>query len=505
MKYCDDNKRRKMIVVSAQMALLFALVFYAGYCVATEDSSTLKSVCIPVFDGKYKSFHGWWVKFLAYCAAVKLAATMKKAPEAHLPAKEEPQAGETDKNRAARDRNLKSMYAFTPAFQTEGLMNMIHGTRTDDWPAGLAWKVVNALFAKYRPSDEISCVESRLELMKAMMNVKDDPSVFFECLLTIKNKYKDSPGAIADADLIAHTLTCAPVAYRQIIGAELRAQELRGDALSLDGLEHVLHQYWCYGARAEAAKGKEDFNHEVNFVAGGTETRTCWKCQKKGHIMRDCPGEGKKKNNGNNSSKFCMTCKKKGHEAETCWMDLKNAHKVPKWAKNMIEKKMKKNTEVGAPAVDDGDDSDYEVLMVIPMGARTIKKQLFPDDLKLLMAMDIRLCDTCATMDMTRYLEGFFNLHKALESKRAKCANGQDTGAEQVGSLRMTVCDNQGGKLHRIRADDVAYVPKCPYNVLSATKRQKQHQGANSSARSCDRLFFLLAVHFWCTHPLLRP
>jgi hypothetical protein len=31
------------------------------------------------------------------------------------------------------------------------------------------------------------------------------------------------------------------------------------------------------------------------------------------------------------------------------------------------------------------------------------------------------------------------------------------------------------------------------------------HQGANSSARSCDRLFFLLAVHFWCTHPLLRP
>jgi hypothetical protein len=31
------------------------------------------------------------------------------------------------------------------------------------------------------------------------------------------------------------------------------------------------------------------------------------------------------------------------------------------------------------------------------------------------------------------------------------------------------------------------------------------HQGANSSMRSWDRLFFLLAVHFWCTHPSLRP
>jgi hypothetical protein len=121
-------------------------------------------------------------------------------------------------------------------------MNMIHGARTDKWPAGLAWKVVKALFTKFKPDDQISRVEARIKLAKAAMKTKGDPSEFFEHLMYIKNKYKDSPGKLADADLIAHTLSCAPVIYQQIIGAETRLQESAGRALTIKGLEHILHQ-----------------------------------------------------------------------------------------------------------------------------------------------------------------------------------------------------------------------------------------------------------------------
>jgi hypothetical protein len=36
------------------------------------------------------------------------------------------------------------------------------------------------------------------------------------------------------------------------------------------------------------------------------------------------------------------------------------------------------------------------------------------------------------------------------------------------------VCDKQGTKLFKIKINEFAPVPLCPYNVLSASKRQKQ-------------------------------
>jgi hypothetical protein len=76
----------------------------------------------------------------------------------------------------------------------------------------------------------------------------------------------------------------------------------------------------------------------------------------------------------------------------------------------------------------------------------------------------------------------------------------------EKGIVKVDMCDYVKGML-----DDFPFslMPRIPsllqQLMISLTREMKAHQGANSSTRSWDRLFFLLAVHFWCTHPSLRP
>jgi hypothetical protein len=59
-----------------------------------------------------------------------------------------------------------------------------------DWQAGLAYLVVVQLFKKFSPDDGLSRVELRLTFLNAVsMRDKEDPSILFEQVSAIQNRY----------------------------------------------------------------------------------------------------------------------------------------------------------------------------------------------------------------------------------------------------------------------------------------------------------------------------
>jgi hypothetical protein len=90
---------------------------------------------------------------------------------------------------AAKKRNALAMANLTMAFPTENLFGIIYKTMSTDWPAGLAHEVVVQLFNKYSPDDRISRVELRTMLNGVSMKDAEDPSILFEQVSAIQNRY----------------------------------------------------------------------------------------------------------------------------------------------------------------------------------------------------------------------------------------------------------------------------------------------------------------------------
>jgi hypothetical protein len=94
----------------------------------------------------------------------------------------------------------------TMAFQDDALLNVIELSETTDWPSGLAYKVIDELFKKYRPVDIISRVEMRTRLSQVHMKAGEDPRVLFNQLATIQSAYNNTTRKIDPDDLIAVVL-----------------------------------------------------------------------------------------------------------------------------------------------------------------------------------------------------------------------------------------------------------------------------------------------------------
>jgi hypothetical protein len=88
---------------------------------------------------------------------------------------------------AAKERKSSSMDNLTMAFQTENSFGLTYKTMSNDWPAGLAHKVVVKLFNKYIPDDRISRVELRTMLNGVSIKNAGDPSIVFEQVSAMQN------------------------------------------------------------------------------------------------------------------------------------------------------------------------------------------------------------------------------------------------------------------------------------------------------------------------------
>jgi hypothetical protein len=330
------------------------------------ESSRTTSVCLPLFDGQHKNYQIWWTRCMAYASVHQFTQALKTGGEAAMPASDEVTVDVTTHPQVAKakKRNAIAMANLTMAFTREMTMGLVYKAQTEEWPEGLAYLVVAALKAKYMPDDVITKVELRQMLAKVKMKKDDEPSIIFEQLSAIENRFNKPGQQIPDDDLIAAVLTAAPKDYVSILTAEQRS---KGTALRLTDLESAMTQHWrqTTGTLSTAEEGNEVTLLGFNGI--------CYNCQKPGYRADECPEKANRnpggRNNNNNNRNFsrggrgrgnggnknfkfkgnCNKCGKQGHAEATCWILPSNASKRPTWFKPRED-----GTETGAVATETG-------------------------------------------------------------------------------------------------------------------------------------------------------
>ena len=293
------------------------------------ESGTGK-VILPKFDGAPKSFMIWYTRFMAYASVMKFAEAVRKTKDPNLPAKEGDAIDEsTDdgkKKAAALKRNAVAMANLTMAFTTEQLIGMIYKAANDDWPSGLAYKVIESLFKKYVPQDLVSKIELRRALSAISMKKDEDPEVLFEAISALENKYNTAVYRIPDEEKIATILEKAPAEYTSLLTSEQRA---KGNALTMEDLLSAMNQlYRTMHSNVDSSNTKE-----VTLAGFGGKI-VCYRCKEEGHKAFQCPNSSGGSRNSQNKKKFkgkCRRCDKEGHKEADCWENPDNAHKAPKW------------------------------------------------------------------------------------------------------------------------------------------------------------------------------
>ena len=88
------------------------------------------------------------------------------------------------------------------AFDNMKLLRLITKAKTEEWPEGEAWKVMQFLTKKYRPND----LQARVELRKRLVNLKlrfeQDPSELFEELAAIEHASAKTKAKVREIELI---------------------------------------------------------------------------------------------------------------------------------------------------------------------------------------------------------------------------------------------------------------------------------------------------------------
>eukprot|EP00977_Amphora_coffeiformis_P019679 scaffold7386_cov160-Amphora_coffeaeformis.AAC.9 len=267
-----------------------------------------QSVKLPTFDGKAKKFTMFWMRFKAYAAVKGFLPALQDGGEGYMPPDEATVLDPSDPDEKlmieAKKRNAVAVASLTMAFTTQALMKHVNKACDEDWPSGLAHKIVKSLFNKYRPKDNISKVELRMMLNKVSMKPKDNPEKLFEQLAEIQNY--DEKGSIDEEDLMAVVFTVAPKQYQSVLSA---VQLEKKDKLTLEDLEEAMDQVWRQGSALKFKQREDDENSDEELALAAQDNKP----KKKNYRFK---GE-------------CNRCGKYGHKAKDCWTDPRNASKRP--------------------------------------------------------------------------------------------------------------------------------------------------------------------------------
>jgi hypothetical protein len=418
-------------------------------------NSIEKAVPIPKFDGKEEHFQVWWMRFLDYATVFQFRQAMKATKEDELPEKEDDVLDLTtdaDKAKAAaKRRNEVSFAALTSAFLTDGLMLLIVGAQTADWPNGLTWMVVSALLTKFQPKDLISRVELRLDINKVKLKKNARPSKMFEQISAAVNKYRSTK--IDQEELIAVVLSTAPAEYKSLLTAEKRRL---GNTLTLADLESAMNQHWRK-MNPNAIENGDDDDDEAEVALSSFQGR-CFICNKKGHKSIDCPS----KRGGNKKYRFkgkCNHCGKVGQKYADCWERDFNKDKRPKGYKI--------SGETAAAAVNS--DKTIELLLCGLGDELTI-----PKTTSLLQDPNICIGDSAATSHTTPHEIGFENVRSATKGDEVTMGNKAVEKAKLVGDLPGQICDQHGTVMSSGTLTGVTLLPNSGYNLFSLTKMMNQ-------------------------------
>gem|GEM_PF-6951265 len=411
---------------------------------------------VPVFSGKKSDFPMWWSKFKAVAAQRKFAKAITETGE-ELPTSSKDKIDEsTVKGKATIkkiERNDLAMAAFTMAFQTQKLMNMLNKAKTPEWENGKAHEVTKLLLKRYKQDDAINKAEMTKELINVKLAESDDPSELFEEMYRIKNMYETKTNVVADSVLIPFVLSAAPAKYHAIITSEMRDKE---ENLTLDDLEDAMNDQWRL--TPEGKKGGHEEDDKEGEVALSAFSGTCFKCGKSGHKAFQCRSDGDRgrKFNGN-----CNHCGKYGHKKADCWLLEKNK-------KNRQKGTMDQN-EKGAGAIDTNNEGNEFLLASseISTAGLTMSQKSF-----ILKDPNIWIGDTGATSDSTFNDMGMQNCKETKSS--VTMGKGKSVHPKKVGDIAVTVHNKNGNEMFNAKMTDVAYIPEANFNLFSITRRLRQ-------------------------------
>ena len=103
-------------------------------------------VSFPVFDGDAKAYQRWWIRFQAYSRVKGFNVALRKIDD--FPEKEEdtealdPSKADYKKKIVAVKKNALAMAHITLALGTESLLNKVNTVSSEEWPGGLAYKLI---------------------------------------------------------------------------------------------------------------------------------------------------------------------------------------------------------------------------------------------------------------------------------------------------------------------------------------------------------------------------
>jgi hypothetical protein len=185
----------------------------------------------------------------------------------------------------------------------DAMIMLIDSAKTEDWPDGLAWKLIEKLCAKLKPSDTIVSAEQLKKLMKLKLKKKQDPEYLESKIAPLETNY----GCQIREDLkIAATVKAGGCRYSDTICSKTKAiKRAGGFVTSADLIQVMVESFRIYG---KADSNMSDSKDKVIETATSFKFN-CDLCGKGGHKAKDCPQRDKIK---------CKHCGQLGHKKATC-------------------------------------------------------------------------------------------------------------------------------------------------------------------------------------------
>ncbi len=145
------------------------------------------------FSGERKHFAVWLTKATAGCALNGVSLALKPGFKDMLPVND---AIPLDKKKPDelqimyKNANVVAMNLLTVMLcDMDAMIMHIDSTKTKDWPDGLAWKLIEKLFAKFKLSDTIALAEQLEKLMILIWKKKQDPEYLESKIASLKTSY----------------------------------------------------------------------------------------------------------------------------------------------------------------------------------------------------------------------------------------------------------------------------------------------------------------------------